>query len=286
MKFAPAIFMQQNKRSIFLLKYIAIPMTILSLYCTHSFAQKTVIKVAYNHWPPWKIISKDNIDGIDARILHAIEHKTDLKFDYVTAPWRRCIELLKTGEVDMITSFIQNDHRQKFAFYISPYYYIDTVRFYGLRDRDFQIQRYEDLYKFRIGGVKGAHYYEKFDQDKKMDTEMVAHEKQLVKMLVSERIDLIIDWAIPFEYLIHKMNKQPFIKTYEYVFFTSENQTKQYVKQSASFFAFSKKSKKLQYKAEFESTLKLMIKNKEINKIIDSFIHQNMDGHESFDTTQ
>lgn len=286
MKITPAIFMPQTKRCIFILKYIAVSMVIVFLCWNHSFAQKVVIKVAYDHWPPWKIISSGQIDGIDARILYAIEKKTNLKFEFVTAPWRRCIELLKTGEADMITSFIENEGRRNFACYISPHYYIDTVRFYGLKSQEFQLQRYEDLYKFRIGGVKGAHYYDRFDQDKKMDTEMVAHEKQLVKMLVSERIDLIIDWAIPFEYLIHKMDKQPFIRKYEYNFFASDNEIEKYVKQSASFFAFSRKSKKLQYKAEFEAILKSMIKNKEINKIIDSFIHQNMDGHESFDTHQ
>lgn len=231
-----------------------------------------VIKVAFDEWPPWKMTKVDPISGIDAEILYAIEDRSDLKFEFVVAPWRRCIEMLKNSDVDMITSFMDNEERQEFATYIQPNYFIDKVRLYSRLDQILQIKNYEDLYKYKIGGVVGAHYNNRFDNDEQINIELVAHEDQLIKMLDARRIDLIINWETSFDQFVINVDKQNMITKYEFDLFSTEIDDAKYLNQSALYFAFSKKSDKLKFNIEISKILSSMIENGEVDRIINKFL--------------
>nr|WP_269746549.1 transporter substrate-binding domain-containing protein [Desulfogranum mediterraneum] len=241
---------------------------------TPLLARETALRVAFDEWPPWKMTTGQTMAGIDAAILERIGAQTSLQFEFVVAPWKRCIELLKDGEVDLITSFADNEERRAFADYVQPHYYLDAVRFYGLKGAGLVLERYEDLYGYRIGVVRGAHYDHRFDQDGKLEKEVVAHERQLKEMLFAGRIDLIIDWEVPFDYQAREMGSSALLKKYGFDLTAGDDDSGGRPLQHAYFMAFSKKSKKIHHKKEFASALHSMVSRGEIERIVQEVVAQ------------
>lgn len=159
------------------------------------------IRVAMDHWPPWKIIDGQEFKGIDIDLLHEIENRTNFRFVFVKCPWRRCIQMVKDGDVDMITSFTRTKLREAFATYIEPAYFVDSVVFYSRKNFEMPVSNYNDLYGKKIGVVKGAAYFPAFDNDKKLDKVSVSGDYQLFKMLLNNRIDLYAVYEIPGDYM-------------------------------------------------------------------------------------
>jgi len=87
--------------------------------------------VGLAHWPPWKIIENGEFDGVDVAILEEIGKRLNITFEYIECPWKRCVEMVKTGDVDMITSFGKSPERDEFVYYIEPFYVKENVVFYS-----------------------------------------------------------------------------------------------------------------------------------------------------------
>jgi hypothetical protein len=68
---------------------------------TFASAGSERLTVAYQQWPPYKIVQNGTIGGIDTLVLDEIARRTGLEFDYVECPWARCLIMLQDGSVDM-----------------------------------------------------------------------------------------------------------------------------------------------------------------------------------------
>ena len=87
---------------------------------TFASAGSERLTVAYQQWPPYKIVQNGTIGGIDALVLDEIAHRTGLEFDYVECPWERCLIMLQNGSVDMITSIAQTEERKESMTFLQP----------------------------------------------------------------------------------------------------------------------------------------------------------------------
>jgi len=236
----------------------------LSLAClpvTAISAETAQIRVAMSHWPPWKIIERGEYSGADVAILQAIEKRLAIHFEYVECPWRRCIELVKNGDVDLITSFSRTPDREAFVHYLETAYRAEKIVFYRERDKPFSVRTYADLYKYRIGTLKGTSYFDRFDSDPRLEKMAVALDRQLPQMLFAGRIDLIAGYEKPTDYFIRR-----------------EGHTNVFVKEPysvtgvLSHLAMSKKSKQLSLIPELNRAIRRMVENDEIEAIIDRYI--------------
>jgi len=223
--------------------------------------------VAFAHWPPWKIIETDNIDGIDARIIRSLSQKTGIEIDFYECPWPRCIDALKEGEVDLITSLSKTPDRQKYTHYLGSSYWNEGLVFWVKKDSSIKINQYEDLYNKRIGAIKGSVYFPVFDHDDKLIKSLVDLEYQLFLMLQENRLDTFIGYETVMNYQILL---QGFKGQFKKTIFRSPGQ--------GSHIAMSKKSKFLNLKSKLTKALELMQKNGEIKIIIDSFLEETAPG--------
>ncbi len=247
------------------MKKLIFSLTGIILLCflsSYSISEnKVVVTVAVNHWPPWKIIDNNQPKGIDIAILEEIEKRSKIDFELTQCPWKRCIQLVKDGEVDMITSFNFTAERESFVSYLHPPYYSDSIIFFALQESNILVDEYNDLYGNRIGVIKGASYFARFDNDLKLDKESVSSHAQAFKMLQNKRIDLFAIYEIPGDYIAQTMNMDSMIQKVDY----RKNRA------GLNYFALSKKSEisnKIQndikmflYELEEEGKLEEIIRN-------------------------
>jgi len=223
--------------------------------------QAEEVIVAFAKWPPWKIIEDDQFEGIDARIIRSVAKQHGFSIKFIQCPWPRCVDMAKSGEIDLITSFGKTKEREKYVYYLGPPYHIEYLRFYVRKDSDILIQKYEDLYGKNIGTIKGSIYFSKFDQDPKLTKSIVNLEMQMFQMLHNNRIETFIGYETVMDYLL-------LVKGFQEKF----NKVAFQMPGPGSHIAISKRSKALKWRFVISKTIQDMTRSGEIHKIIDEFL--------------
>lgn len=218
-------------------------------------------KVAIADWPPWKIVEGDRFDGIDVDILAEVGRRANVSWEYTECPWRRCLEMMKTGQVDVVTSLSKTAERQEYMLFLGPYYHIEKVSFYTLKGSDVQVSVYDDLYGHTIGAVKGSVYFTQFDTDSKILKEEVTQDRQHLQMLLSKRVDLVISYETIMDYLLANFGWQDRVEKVE---FSHDS--------IPSYLALSKSSPLLDYSDKLTNAVKEMVQSGEIEKIKKRFM--------------
>jgi len=178
--------------------------------------------------------------------------------------------MVKRGDVDLITSFGKTPQRSEYVHYLGPPYDTEHLVFYVRKDNNISIQKYTDLYKFRLGTTKGSVYFSQFDNDVKLDKISLNNEFQLFKMLDSDRIDAFIGYetVIDYQIVIHGFKGKSKKMSYR-------------VPGLGSYMAMSKRSRASRWHSAKTKQIQVMIEQGEIEKIINTFLsnttHQAMD---------
>jgi polar amino acid transport system substrate-binding protein len=230
---------------------------------TFASADSERLTVAYNDWPPYKIGQNGTIRGIDALVLDEIARRTGLEFDYVECPWARCLIMLQNGSVDMITTIAKTEERKESMDFLEPptrdsY----PISFYTNVTTRHAVSRYEDLYGLDIGLIRGSAYFERFDQDQKLQKTFVTRETQLVDMLARQRLDVILGIGANLDYLIHETGRSGVIKKSSFEIDVKD----------PGYIALSKKSKHTGIVPRLEKVLSDMRRANEIEQIERSFL--------------
>jgi len=244
---------------VFIFMLLGLAVVISSPVASHAESEPS-IRVAIAHWPPWKVIKDGEFSGIDVEILRAIEKKGEWKFSFAECVWRRCVEMVKTGDVDMVTSFGKNPEREKFADFLNPPYASQKVAFYKNKNSSVKVEDYQDLHQYKIGKILGSVYFDTFDNDPELRIEQVKREDQLLKMLIAKRIDLVVGYEHAVDYAIALLGLSENIKKMPYVVRTTD-----------SYIGVAKKSVIRKHIPELNRVLDRMVKRGEINAIIKSY---------------
>lgn len=83
---------------------------------------------ADENWPPFDFIGQnDRHQGIASDYLHELEKVTGLQFDVRGDIWKKVINDIKTGKLDILACAANTAERQEFLYFTDPYISIDTV---------------------------------------------------------------------------------------------------------------------------------------------------------------
>ena len=85
-------------------------------------AEQVKLTVASEHWPPMKIVEGGSFGGIDTAILREIAGRLDIELEFAMCSWNRCVELMRSGHADLITSIAKTPDREEFMYFIEPPY--------------------------------------------------------------------------------------------------------------------------------------------------------------------
>jgi len=160
-----------------------------------------------------------------------------------------------------VTSFARIKGREEYAIFIEPSYIQVKSKLYKNKDTQVTISKYEDLYDYRIGAIKGGVYFPRFDNDNSLKVERLSKEIQQLRMLKGQRVDVIIGSEYNLDYLIAKNNLQGII----------EKLPLKIPPKPKAFFSISKKSKHVSLIPKIEQILREMVETKQIETIIDNY---------------
>jgi polar amino acid transport system substrate-binding protein len=137
------------------------------------------------------------LSGIDIEIAQEIARRMKLPLEFVPCPWARCLELMQSGRVDMLSSVYKKPEREAFMTYFDePYLDRLPIAFYFLKGRGYKVETYEDIYQFdSIGFLRGASYFERFDQDTQARKYDVDTQDQLFPLLLKGRVEAIAGYV-------------------------------------------------------------------------------------------
>jgi len=181
-------------------------MVLLLLFGGLAQAQKRdVLRVQFSRMAPWKIGSKGCERGVDIDFMRELAAQLELDVEFVHVPFARGLELMRTGEIDMLTGVLKTEKRKEYLLFIEPAYnsYSNTAFFVRSGEQN-TIRSYEDLYGKRIGTTLETQYYPRFDKDMKLNKKPVRKALLNLEKLKLGRIDVVALSETTGRLLLHK----------------------------------------------------------------------------------
>jgi polar amino acid transport system substrate-binding protein len=234
----------------------------IAVFFIHPFEPRgEELKLSIYHYPPYVIVAKkDNqICGIDVDVVREIAKRMNLDVTFYRCPWRRCLKSMEVGTVDVLTNAVKKPDREKYMLYCDKPFLTDfPIVFYFKKGKGSVVKTYEDLYKYTIGYERGAVYFDRFDNDRKMSKVPWHTYDKLLNLLNEERIDGVIGYKDSLNYIISEMGLQGAFEETSYRYAVSHNE---------SFITVSKKSPLASRFAEFNRIHDQLLKERIVDKI-------------------
>jgi len=134
------------------------------------------------------------VTGSDVEILRELGKRLNLKLEIELAPWVRVLSMVETGKADGGFPLFMTPERKEYAIYTKAPIHVSVMTLYTKLGHEFEYSDFSDLYKKRIGIIRGYSISAEFDLAAKVGDiaiDEVETIDQLVKMLSNERIDAI-----------------------------------------------------------------------------------------------
>ena len=176
--------------------------------------------------------------------------------------WYYCLKMMENGRADIISAALKKPEREKYMVFVEPPYLTKSTKlFYLPKGKGRQIKRYEDIYKYTIGVLRGSAYFDRFDNDVKIQKVEVMKTQQLLLMLKNGRIDAFAGTERVTDYLINSLSYEGLFEKSEY----------RYESEMPYYFAISKKSPFIKKISQFKHILEAMLQEGRVQTIIDKY---------------
>ena len=229
-----------------------------SLYSWHALsAPPTVIKVSSLQIAPAGFVENNIPQGIFYDIAKQVILEAGYTPSIQILPYPRVVDNLVTGKADM-SILIENATIEKTCDAIAPILKVESI-IVGLKGNSFPDLL--SLHGKTVGVVRLAKYHSEFDQDPKINKYEVNSYEQGLNMLISKRFDAMVGTKTSLYYTLARQGYSaeilgtPLVLNYKIVSIQ-----------------YSKKSANPQAKNKIAKAVKYLIKQGEINKIIENYI--------------
>jgi polar amino acid transport system substrate-binding protein len=181
---------------------VALWLAVVLLWTGPAIAGSEKLRVGMVDWPPAKIVENGRFGGTDVLMLEELAERVGIVLEYVECPWRRCVVMMKAGDLDLLSSIAKSPEREHYMQFIEPPYRSGYgISFYT---RGTDLKRYEDLQGLTIGLIRGSAYFDRFDHDRNLAKFAVTREEQLIEMLYRGRLDVVVGIGRNLDYLIQR----------------------------------------------------------------------------------
>ena len=153
------------------------------------------IRVATFIEPPVVNYKNSQYSGENIDVARLLAKKLGKKIKFIQCPIARCLSMMKEGDADLIFSLRKTVERQQYMTFIEPAFKVQhyPLRFFTLKGSKLKIERFTDLDKLVVGAIRGAAYYEEFDNNNELNKIFVTEHAQLIQMLLKNRIDTFLE---------------------------------------------------------------------------------------------
>lgn len=168
--------------------------TILLAFAAKAFSQQRLLMVT-EEWPPFRLAESGGpagLGGLDIDLCRRLENLLGVTIEIQVHPWPRALEMMKSGQADMMTGVAYTAERAEYLSYVpTPYYSVSPV-FLAPRGKGALVSAYDDLLGKSIGQSKSTAYFEPYNSDSRLTKITLGSEAQILQMLALGRIDLAI----------------------------------------------------------------------------------------------
>ncbi len=248
-----------NRHLLYIFRLLVIPIFLAPFFSAHANAEP--LKIGTDSWPPFREIKNNQVAGIDDDLWQELSQRMGFEIEYIRCPWKRCLDLMRAGEIDAMSGLAWRKERAEYIRYVEPSYYGCSTRFYIRSVDEKRLTSKDQLNELNIGMVRGSAYYPEFDQNDTLQKTELAQESVLLPLLASGRIDSYIgtDCQADFELANSRWNQQ-LVKAP----FNPDNNTPLYI-------GFSRKSSWSKQHDEFSQTIKQVLQDNFQGKVLKKY---------------
>lgn len=155
------------------------------------------VSIGIDHAPPYHWIdSNGQAQGTMVAVMRKLVSNSGGSAKFVSCPWARCLKLTETGQVDMLFGVVKTAERAAFLHFVEPEIINTKVKFvfYQLPGAP-PIHSYDQLYRLKVGVLRGGSYFSEFDTDRKLQKVEFVDLTSAVVSLQKGRIDALIQPA-------------------------------------------------------------------------------------------
>jgi len=184
------------------------------------------LRVAIETWAPFVYFENDKPKGLTIDIFNNLAKELNVDVEFLKIPWPRALRMLENGEIDAMGNLSYSQEREKYIQYIQPSFYKLETNFYTLQGNENLISSYNDLYNHTILTAKGYLYFPKFDNDVKVNKEVILdrieensqiiEEEIMLKMLLAKRVKVIISSNAIMDFIIESGSFKNLVKKASY----------------------------------------------------------------------
>lgn len=164
---------------------------VLVLTAAVGGANAKEISFCFNDWPPYSKLENDKPAGISVEILREAARRAGYSATFRELPWKRCLDLVKKGEIDAVIDAADRDEFLQGPVSVSLY----TNTFWvhdksGLKKLDFEALRGKT-----IGLVNGYKYPKQLSDDiarAEMKIDYAVDDATNLRKLGFGRVDVIV----------------------------------------------------------------------------------------------
>ena len=198
-----------------------ISVTTLEDYAPLTFINKGMKGGISEILPPGK--DSKILQGYSWDILRESYHKMGYTIKLSTSPWRRAVESVKTGKIDVLFPTGKNTTRDQY--YLFSNEAINTASFviYANKNTSIQWRDLSSLQGLKVGMYRGYNYGDKWKNKANVIKVSLDKISQGFKMLKSKRIDAFVGYEIPWNHVLQQMKMSDEFKMFPAFDFTTEH---------------------------------------------------------------
>lgn len=228
-------------------------------------AKETLVYSTHPDYAPMSWFENNKFVGVAPTLLETIFAEIGIPIRSQFYPWRRTLEAVRQGHIDVIANLYRTKEREEFLVYSDIYYSEEKIVLVTHKGHEFPFNNWEDLIDRKGGAILGDSWGGEFDSyiETHLNVELVHGNKQNFMKLLNDRIEYIVMTEKNIQIFSKRFNISDKIS----VLPVAVNTEKEY-------FAFSKKSAFIKYLPQFNTKLREMIENGEVKKLIEKYIEQ------------
>lgn len=167
-------------------------MLLLTQACFVS-AENRILQADIRHRPPQMVIEHNVSSGPLKDLLDEAAENIGYKIKWRIAPFARSLKDLQNGRIDIVPRLIKTEPRQEFIDYLGPIgLQQKDILFLVRKGHEDKIQHYDDLYNYEIGVKRDTAYFEQFNNDLKLNKNLLLDDKNMSSMFAANRFNVMI----------------------------------------------------------------------------------------------
>lgn len=152
-----------------------------------------------NEWPPYSYYRRvggqrsQELTGFTVELMRAIAARRDFRLEVRLLPWKRCVEAVRQGELQLLMNAIRTPERDRDFWVSNAIYESELLALWSLKrhPQGLKLRRQADLGGLRLGGLHG-YSYSQLDEQRQAEMLRAPNYASLLQMLHLGRVDVAL----------------------------------------------------------------------------------------------